>query len=61
MASKAGSIDEYLASLPDERRQVIEAVRKVIRANLDSDFEEGIHYGMIGYYLPHRVFPAGYH
>lgn len=61
MASKAGSIDEYLASLPDERRQVIEAVRKVIRANLDSDFEEGIQYGMIGYYIPHRVFPAGYH
>lgn len=61
MAAKASSVVEYLAALPDERRQVIEAVRKVIRANLDSDFEEGIQYGMIGYYIPHRVFPAGYH
>jgi hypothetical protein len=29
--------------------------------NLDKDFEEGIQYGMIGYYVPHRVHPAGYH
>jgi hypothetical protein len=61
MASKAGSVDEYLASLPDDRRQVIEAVRKVILANLDSEFAEGVQYGMIGYYVPHSVFPAGYH
>ncbi len=61
MASKASSVEEYLAALPDDRQQAIEAVRQVIRANLDSDFEEGIQYGMIGYYVPHRVFPAGYH
>ena len=29
--------------------------------NLDKDYEEGIQYGMIGYYVPHRVYPAGYH
>src|SRR5204863_5062174 len=28
---------------------------------LDRDYEEGMQYGMIGYYVPHRVYPAGYH
>ena len=43
------------------RRAAIEAVRKVILKNLDKDYEEGMLYGMIGYYVPHRIFPAGYH
>jgi hypothetical protein len=57
----AATVKEYLANLPADRREALEAVRKVILANLDEDFEEGIQYGMIGYYVPHRVFPAGYH
>src|SRR5205085_2886790 len=28
---------------------------------LDEDYEEGMQYGMIAYYVPHRIFPAGYH
>lgn len=52
---------KYLAELPPERRTAIEAVRKVILKNLDKDFEEGMSYGMIGYYVPHSVYPAGYH
>jgi hypothetical protein len=58
---KLATVDAYLAALPDDRRQALDAVRKVILKNLDRDFEEGIQYGMIGYYVPHRVFPAGYH
>src|SRR6188508_412382 len=61
MQSKAATVAEYLAELPPERRQAIEAVRKVIRQNLDPVYEEGMQYGMIGYLVPHRVFPAGYH
>jgi len=61
MQSKAATVSEYLASLPPDRRAAIETVRGVILANLDSDYEEGMSYGMIGYYVPHRVFPAGYH
>ena len=57
----AANVQEYLANLPAERREVVEALRKVILANLDKDYEEGIQYGMIGYYVPHRVFPPGYH
>ena len=39
----------------------IRAVRAVILDNLDDEYEEGMQYGMIGYYVPHRVYPAGYH
>lgn len=61
MQSKATTVAQYLASLPADRRAAISAVRDVIRANLDSDYEEGMQYGMIGYCVPHSVYPAGYH
>lgn len=61
MQSKALSVAEYLEELSDDRRAAIEAVRKEILANLDRDYEEGMQYGMIGYYVPHRVYPSGYH
>jgi hypothetical protein len=61
MQSKAPTVAQYLKELPADRRAAIEAVRKVILANLDKDYEEGMSYGMIGYHVPHRVFPDGYH
>lgn len=61
MPSKTGGVKEYLASLPADRRADVEAVRRVILDNLDEDYEEGMQYGMIGYYVPHRVHPEGYH
>jgi hypothetical protein len=61
MQSKARTVREYLAELPPDRRAAIQAVREVILANLDPDYEEGMQYGGIGYYVPHRLFPAGYH
>ncbi|MBK8915648.1 MAG: DUF1801 domain-containing protein [Phycisphaerales bacterium] len=61
MQSKAKTVAEYLASLPADRREAIMAVREVILDNLDEDYEEGMAYGAIGYYVPHRIYPAGYH
>jgi hypothetical protein len=61
MQSKATTVEQYLSELPAERRTALQAVRRVILANLDKDFEEGMQYGMIGYYVPHRTYPAGYH
>jgi hypothetical protein len=61
MQSKAATVDDYLSELPEDRRTALQAVRKVILENLDRDYEEGMQYGMIGYYVPHRVYPAGYH
>ncbi|HYF14905.1 MAG TPA: DUF1801 domain-containing protein [Phycisphaerales bacterium] len=61
MQSKAQTVDAYLASLPAERRETVEAVRKTILKNIDPVFQERMQYGMIGYSVPHSVFPAGYH
>jgi hypothetical protein len=61
MQSKATTVNEYLETLPADRRAVIEAVRAVLRKNLDKDIVEGMSYGMIGYAIPHRVYPPGYH
>jgi len=61
MPAAPASVDAYLAALPDDRRAALGAVRDVILASLDAGYEEGIQYGMIGYFVPHRVFPAGYH
>ncbi len=61
MQSKATTVRQYLAELPPDRREAISAVRNVILTNLDKDYEEGMSYGMIGYYVPHRIFPEGYH
>jgi hypothetical protein len=61
MQSKAATVDEYLAALPADRRAVVAAVRQHILDNLDDEYEEGMLYGMIGYYVPHRIYPAGYH
>ena len=61
MQSKATTVSEYLKSLPGDRRKAIENVRDVVSRNIDDDIEEGMHYGMIVWCVPHRVFPDGYH
>ena len=61
MQSKATTVAAYLAELPPARCSALQTVREVILANLSPGFEEGILYGMIGYYVPHSLYPAGYH
>ncbi|MEK6259370.1 MAG: DUF1801 domain-containing protein [Planctomycetota bacterium] len=61
MQSKATTVEQYLSEMPEDRRAAIATVRHVILKNLDKDYEEGMQYGMIGYYVPHRIYPAGYH
>jgi len=61
MRSEAKTVNQYLAELPEDRREAITALRKVILKNLPKGFEEGMSYGMIGYHVPHSIYPAGYH
>src|SRR5579859_6935921 len=61
MASKATTAEEYLAELPDDRRAELSAVRDVILQHLPEGYEEIMQYGMIGYVVPHSIYPAGYH
>ena len=61
MKIEAQSVQEYLENLPDERKEPIEKLRKVISENLPNGFEEQLSYGMIGYVVPKSIYPKGYH
>lgn len=61
MQSKAATVEQYLAELPPDRREAVSTVRSVILKNLDKGYAEGMSYGMIGYCVPHSIYPAGYH
>ncbi|MBU3820464.1 DUF1801 domain-containing protein [Flavobacteriaceae bacterium XHP0103] len=61
MQYRAESPADYIKQLPEERKKPINKLREVIKTNLPKGFEEGINYGMIGYYVPHYLYPAGYH
>jgi hypothetical protein len=61
MKHKADSPEDYVKQLPEERRIVIQKIRDIILKNLPKGFEETMSYGMLGYVVPHTLYPAGYH
>jgi hypothetical protein len=61
MQSKAATVAQYLAELPEDRKEPIRKLRQEILGNIPKGFEEGMSYGMIGYYVPHKLYPDGYH
>jgi uncharacterized protein YdhG (YjbR/CyaY superfamily) len=61
MQYDATSPEDYISQVPEERQDTLKKLRKVIRDNLPKGFEEGMQYKMIGYYVPHSVYPDGYH
>lgn len=61
MQYTASTPDEYIAQIPEERQASMKKLRAVIKKNLPKGFTETISYGMIGYVVPHKLYPAGYH
>lgn len=61
MQSTATTVEQYLQELPEERKEVMEKLREVILDNLPKGFEECMNYGMLGYVVPHSLYPEGYH
>lgn len=61
MNYKADSPEAYIAQLPAERQEVISKLRKTILDHLPTGFEEQMSYGMLGYVVPHSLYPDGYH
>lgn len=61
MQSTAPTPALYLAELPEERRQVMSDLHETILHNLPAGFEAAMGYGMLGYVVPHTLYPAGYH
>lgn len=61
MQSQAKSVEEYVNQVPDNHREAINFFRKIILENIPSGFSEQMNYGMIGYVVPHSIYPKGYH
>ena len=61
MTSKATSVDQYINEAPDDRRAALQQLRTIILENIPEGFQECISYGMIGYVVPHSIYPKGYH
>ena len=61
MQSEATTPKQYIADLPEERKVIISKLRNLVMANLPQGFEEQMNYGMLGYVVPHKHYPAGYH
>jgi len=61
MQSTATTPQEYIDSLPPDRKEAISKMHEVIVKNLPEGFEATIGYGMLGYVVPHSIYPKGYH
>lgn len=61
MQSAALTPDQYISELPEDRKIAMEQLRKIVLDNLPAGFKEVMSYGMLGYCVPHEIYPNGYH
>lgn len=61
MRIDANSIEEYISKIPEARQDAFCRLRQVIRSNIPQGFEERMSYGMVGFVVPHSLYPDGYH
>jgi uncharacterized protein YdhG (YjbR/CyaY superfamily) len=61
MNYKADSPEDYISQLPPERQPVVSKLRAIISKNLPKGFKEQMSYGMLGFVVPHSLYPDGYH
>ena len=61
MTSATNSPEQYINEAPEDRREALQKLRNIILENLPEGFQECISYGMVGYVVPHSLYPAGYH
>jgi uncharacterized protein YdhG (YjbR/CyaY superfamily) len=61
MQIQAENPEEYVKKLPEDRKEVVQKLREIIKKALPKGFEEVVSYGMLGYVVPHSIYPDGYH
>jgi uncharacterized protein YdhG (YjbR/CyaY superfamily) len=61
MQSQAKNVEDYIKELPEERKIAMSQLQETILANIPKGFMEEMSYGMIGYVVPHTLYPDGYH
>ncbi|MDC7999305.1 DUF1801 domain-containing protein [Gilvibacter sediminis] len=61
MKVNANTVEEYFQAIPEERQPHMKKLHQTIVDNLPEGFQVGMSYGMVGYVVPHSLYPAGYH
>lgn len=61
MQSQAKTVKDYIKELPFDRKDAFTKLRDVILKNIPTGFEEGMGYGAVGFVVPHKIYPDGYH
>lgn len=61
MNNSTNSVDDYVANVSENYRDAIQKLREVVKNNLPEGFVEMLNYGMIGFVVPHELYPNGYH
>ncbi len=61
MQSSATTPEQYLNELPEDRKKAMQKLRDTFIKKLPAGFEEIMQYGMLGYVVPHSIYPEGYH
>ena len=61
MTIDAKTVEEYISKVPEDRKESVSRLRQTVKENLPKGFEECINYKMIGYVVPHSIYPDGYH
>lgn len=57
----ANSVEEYLAQIPEERKNILTKLRQILSKNLPDGFQEEMQYGMPSFVVPKSIYPLGYH
>jgi hypothetical protein len=57
VSSTAGTVDEYIRELPEDRKQALTALRALILEHLPAGYEECMQYGMVSYVVPLKRYP----
>lgn len=61
MTSNAETPEEYINQLPEDRKAPITKLNNLIKKHMPKGLEAGMGYGMLAYYVPKSIYPAGYH
>ncbi|TAF75078.1 MAG: DUF1801 domain-containing protein [Bacteroidetes bacterium] len=55
------TITDYLKNINEDKKSDFLKLRNCIIKNIPQGFEETMSYGMIGFVVPHKLYPTGYH
>ncbi len=61
MKIEVKTVTEYLNNIPEDRKPFFNKLRKIILDNIPNGFDECLIYNMVGFVVPLKTYPSGYH